>query len=139
MSEDAFVPDKSGAPNAGDPAQVAARGKVVQDRAAQDALDMSEALKNAHCRRLLVRLLEYAGVYRSTWSQDSNVMAANEGRREVGLWIIAQMDASADDAYLSIMAERLQVVRSEAALAKAGAKAMPPGYETAPKILIDLP
>ena len=56
-------------------------------------------------RRVLTRVLERAGVNRTSFNSDSSVMAFSEGRRDMGLWLQAELIDASFDGYLHTLTE----------------------------------
>ena len=67
--------------------------------------DIGKALKSRSGRRMLWRLLEFAGVFHSTFSTDAMVMAFNEGKRAQGLMLLADIHAVDPDGYILMAKE----------------------------------
>lgn len=57
-------------------------------------------------RRFMWRLLEMAGVYRTSFNNSGSVTAFNEGQRNVGLRYVAEIQEHAPDQYLAMLKER---------------------------------
>ena len=55
-------------------------------------------------RYLVYQILNHAGVYRSCFGSDSNVMAWREGKRDLGLWVLSLVTQHCPDLY-SLMTE----------------------------------
>lgn len=62
------------------------------------------AMQSRGGRYLVYQILQQAGVYRSCFDSDSNVMAWREGKRELGLWVLALVMRHCPDLY-SLMTE----------------------------------
>lgn len=56
-------------------------------------------------RRIVWRLLDRAGIYRSTFHTSGSVMAHNEGKRDMGLFLLAELHAITPTAYLEMLTE----------------------------------
>lgn len=56
-------------------------------------------------RRIVWRMLDHAGVFRSTFSQNSMQMAFAEGNRNYGLRVLATVHALCSDQYPAMMKE----------------------------------
>jgi len=61
-------------------------------------------------RRFLWRLLDYAGVYNSSFTGNSFTFF-NEGRRDVGLFVLDEVTDADPDAYLEMQRESLNEAR----------------------------
>lgn len=98
---------------ANDPTDLRARQKEQRDeegrrRAERQAQieDVKWLLSHPQGRRFIWRLLEKAGIYRSTFNSDHSASAFAEGVRSVGLMIIADVFAADPDAYATMMKEQ---------------------------------
>lgn len=67
--------------------------------------DLKWLVAHAQGRRIAWRLLEEAGVYRTSFNTNSMTMALNEGKRHLGLFLLAELTEAAPDAYLKMMQE----------------------------------
>lgn len=65
----------------------------------KEIADVAELLKTPFGRRFIWRQLCLAGVYRSGFSTDHSLMARAEGRRELGLALLADVMDADPDAY----------------------------------------
>lgn len=78
---------------------------VARERRRKELDDLRWLLGHPQGRRLASRVLDEAGVFRSSYNHSGSLMAFNEGRRHIGLWMTAEcMEASADG-YLKILKE----------------------------------
>lgn len=57
-------------------------------------------------RRFVRRLLERTGVYRTSFNTSGSVMAFNEGQRNVGLGLVAEIQEHAPDSFLLMLKEQ---------------------------------
>lgn len=76
-----------------------ASAKSVRERRKKTAFtrrteldDLREALKTPHVRRLLWRIISRAGVYRQVDIESTNRVLVNEGKRSIGLWLLAELE-----------------------------------------------
>ena len=67
--------------------------------------DLVWLMGEARGRRVLTRVLERAGVNRTSFNSDSSVMAFSEGRRDMGLWLQAGLIDASFDGYLHTLTE----------------------------------
>lgn len=74
----------------------------------QELADVQELLKTAAGRRYLWRMLGLAGVYQSSFSSDAMQMARSEGRRELGLVVLADITDADPNAYTTMLKEQNQ-------------------------------
>jgi hypothetical protein len=61
--------------------------------------DMRWLMSSQQGRRIVWRLLERAGIYRTSFSGDANRTFFNEGARNVGLSLVADIHANAPEMY----------------------------------------
>lgn len=71
----------------------------------QQIEDVKWLLKHGQGRRFIWRLLEKAGIYRSTFTGDAAQAAFLEGVRSVGLMVIADVLEADPDAYTTMLKE----------------------------------
>ncbi len=87
-----------------------------QQKAADDAAearrvqreDLQGILNSKAGRRFVWRLLDRAGVYRTSFNNSGSITAFNEGRREVGLFLLNEIHEVAPDAYLVMLKEHTE-------------------------------
>lgn len=65
-------------------------------------------LKMYEGRELLFEILDMAGIYRTTFSEDAGIAAFQEGMRQVGLRLIAQIDNVDQNSYATMRREWLK-------------------------------
>lgn len=61
--------------------------------------DMRWLMSTVQGRRVVWRLLERAGIYRTSFSANTNETFFNEGARNVGLFLVAEIHAHAPEMY----------------------------------------
>jgi hypothetical protein len=71
--------------------------------------DLRAVMGTAHGRRLVWRLLVQAGLYSSSYAADALATAFNEGRRSVGLALMAEAQRVTTDLYVAMVREQLNV------------------------------
>jgi hypothetical protein len=86
-----------------------------EKRRARDIDDLQKTLKTPEGRRLIRRILEEAGIFRASFSQNSMLTAFNEGKRDVGLWLIRDIDESDPNMYAQIQREYYSELKSKKA------------------------
>lgn len=74
-------------------------------RAQRDVDDLKWIMADARGRRFMARLLERTGTMRSSFHTSGSVMAFNEGRRDIGLFLTAEMLEHAPKAYSQLLNE----------------------------------
>lgn len=68
--------------------------------------DIKWLMSSKRGRRIVWRLLERAGVYRTSFNTNALTMAFNEGVRNEGLRLVAQLNTSCPGHYTTMLAER---------------------------------
>lgn len=82
-----------------------------QDRATALAVTQTEIgdfkwiVSNKRGRRFVWRLLEKAGVFRTSFTGDPQWTAFNEGTRNYGLWVWAMVQEHAPESYALMLSE----------------------------------
>ncbi|HPA06702.1 MAG TPA: endopeptidase [Candidatus Hydrogenedentes bacterium] len=85
-------------------AQADSDQRGAQARAAE-ADDLQKLMATPWGRRIAWRWLDRAGVYRLSYSDNAMAMAFNEGRRNEGLRLLAQLDSLCPTEYLTLLKE----------------------------------
>ena len=67
--------------------------------------DLKWLMGNVQGRRIVWRLLDRAGIYRSSFNHSGSVMAMNEGRRDMGLFLLAEVSDASPNGFLKLIAE----------------------------------
>lgn len=88
----------------GQEAQARQSKQLKQFERAKEIEDFAWIMSDAKGRRFMWRLLEMAGVYRSSFTGNSTTFF-NEGMRNVGLMLIGEIHAVAPDAYAQMLKE----------------------------------
>ena len=76
------------------------RARIVAQRAGQD---VKKVMQTEHGRRFVRRLLEVAGVFRSSFNNSGSITAFNEGQRNLGLLILADLMTHCPDDFVNMM------------------------------------
>ena len=71
----------------------------------QQVEDFKWLVAHAQGRRIVSRLLEEAGVHRTSFNHSGSVMALNEGKRHVGLYLLAEILEIAPESYVRLLKE----------------------------------
>lgn len=71
----------------------------------QEVEDFKWLLAHVQGRRIATRLLERAGVHRTSFNASATAMAFNEGKRDIGLWALAEMLEANENAYVKLLRE----------------------------------
>lgn len=77
----------------------------AENRAKTHAEDIKWLMSSPRGRRLAWWLLEKAGVNRTSFSNSGSVMAYNEGRRTMGLMVLADIISVTPDRYMEMLQE----------------------------------
>lgn len=83
-------------------AEKAKREEIMRD---EEAGDLRWLMGSKRGRRIVQRLLDWAGVYRSSWSPNALEMAHNEGHRNYGCRMLATVTANCPDLYVLLLKE----------------------------------
>jgi hypothetical protein len=67
--------------------------------------DLRWMLGHPQGRRIVMRLLEEAGVFRSSFNTSGSVMAFAEGRRHMGLFLTGELLEASADGYMKVLKE----------------------------------
>lgn len=81
------------------------REAAQQRRAILQAADFKAVLESAEGRRFVYRILAEGGIYQSSFNSDPLVMAYNEGRRALALWL-QSLFADCPELYLRLIQEK---------------------------------
>lgn len=100
--------------NAADPAQVRYAARKERQRAERFSRAMKVVLSSAEGRLVIGELLERSGLWRTSWDPSAKIHF-NEGRRNFGLELLAEVQTTDEEAYLLMERERRAWHRSEAA------------------------
>jgi len=74
----------------------------------QIVLDLEAVLSIPQGRRVLLRLLERCGVYRSAFTGETEATALRLGEQNIGLWLIAQIEDVDPTEYPRLLLEAAQ-------------------------------
>jgi hypothetical protein len=95
------------------PYDTAARDEATNSQRERLALELQNEVQDFQWlmsskrgRRIVHRLLAKAGMYRSSFNQSGSVTAFNEGQRNVGLALMALIEAYCWDQYILLLQEK---------------------------------
>jgi hypothetical protein len=77
----------------------------ARDRRRKELEDLRWLLGHPQGRRIISRMLEEAGVFRSSFNHSGSVMAFSEGKRHIGLFLTAELLEAAPDGYMKVLKE----------------------------------
>ncbi|MGA0825627.1 MAG: endopeptidase [Burkholderiaceae bacterium] len=84
--------------------EVAALAQAALKRK-QQVEDFKWLMAHAQGRRIVSRVLAEAGVHRTTFNHSGSVMAFNEGKRHIGLFLLAEILEIAPESYTKLLKE----------------------------------
>ncbi len=71
----------------------------------QEKDDFRRVMSSMQGRRLVWRLLERCGIYRTSFTGESSTTFFNEGRRNIGLWVTDEIFESCPEAHNQMTSE----------------------------------
>lgn len=78
---------------------------VASDNRRRELEDLRWLLGHPQGRRIVMRLQEETGVYRSSFNHSGSVMAWNEGKRHIGLFLTAELLEASPEGYMKVLTE----------------------------------
>ncbi len=96
--------DKAKTFNASDEEQVKTRKRKDERVRERELADLRLVMSSVEGRRFVWRLLEKAGVFRTSFTGNSSTFF-NEGMRNMGLMVLGDVHEAAADAYIVMMNE----------------------------------
>lgn len=100
--------------NAGSEKQVRAAQKIARRRRAQEVRDIQALLQMPEGRRVLWRILEKCGTFRSVW-HPSSLISYNSGQQDLGHWLLNEVIEVQPAAYVQMLTEDRDVIQQEKA------------------------
>jgi hypothetical protein len=88
--------------NAADEAQVKEAGRKGKELEDQNIADMKWVLSSQQGIRVIARYLEFCGVHKISADASGSWTYFNEGKRNIGLKMLADIEKSKPEAYLEI-------------------------------------
>ena len=67
--------------------------------------DLKWLMANVQGRRIVWRLLDRAGIYRTSFNHSGSLMAFAEGKREMGLFLLAEVSEASTGGLLKLISE----------------------------------
>lgn len=77
----------------------------ARERRRKELEDLRWWLGHPQGRRIAARLLEQTGLYRSSFNHSGSVMAFQEGKRDIGLFIMSELLDASPDGYMKLLKE----------------------------------
>lgn len=69
--------------------------------------EMSVIMSTKGGRNFISRVLDECGVFSDTFDTDTHAHAKNAGRRQIGLWLVSELQDATPDEYSTLLRERL--------------------------------
>lgn len=84
-------------------AEAADAAQAERTRREQQVEDIKWLMAHAPGRRIVTRLIEETGLFRTSFHTSGSVMSLNEGRKQIGYFLQAELVAITPDAYLKLL------------------------------------
>jgi len=68
--------------------------------------DINVIMSTKGGRNFICRVLDQCGVFSDSFDPDTHQHAKNAGRRQVGLWLIGELEEATPGEYLTLLKER---------------------------------
>lgn len=91
--------------NAGEQQDVRERESLARRERHRQLEDLRDVVATPAGRRVMWRLLDHCGVFRSTFTGHGARDAFNEGARNVGLFVMAELGDAAPDVFTTMLKE----------------------------------
>lgn len=91
--------------NAADEEQVSRAAERQKTAREGELEDLAAMLANPQGRRVMWRLLEACGIFRSSFSAEAGLTAFNEGARNIGLMLLADINEACPQMYVTMLNE----------------------------------
>ena len=89
----------------GDEAQVKVRKRKAQTQREGEINDWKSLMDTQFGRRAMTLLLTQCGVYRSSFATNALEMAKSEGQRNMGLWLMSELEGASPSDFLLMLNE----------------------------------
>lgn len=87
--------------------------KEFNRRRDREITDLKVVLKIPEGRRTVYKILCECGVFKASFTQNSNTTAFNEGRRDIGLSLLAELDLAEPNVYSQMLKEHFSEAKSK--------------------------
>ena len=84
---------------------MSAQQKADKSRLDREKQDITEVMSTAEGRRLMHKILARSGIYRCSFNGQSNATIFNEGARNQGLILLAEIQSAAPGSYITMLKE----------------------------------
>jgi len=81
----------------------------------RDISDLQMVLKAPQGRRLILRILSEAGIVKASFTLNSMQTAFNEGKRDIGVWLLKDLDEAEPMAFSQMLREHYSELKSKKA------------------------
>ena len=78
---------------------------VVREARRKELEDLRWLLGHPQGRRIITRLLDEAGLYRTSFNHSGSVMAFNEGKRHLALFLTAELMEASTEGFMKVLKE----------------------------------
>ena len=78
---------------------------VAREKRRKELEDIKWLMAHPQGRRVVTRLLEEAGVNRTSFNHSGSVMAFSEGKRHIGLFLTGELLQAAPEGYFKLLKE----------------------------------
>lgn len=85
--------------------EAAADEALAREKRRRELDDLKWLLAHPQGRRVTIRILAEAGIYRSSFNHSGSLMAFNEGKRQIGLWLQSELVDANPDGHLKMLKE----------------------------------
>ena len=86
--------------------------KEYNRRRERELDDLKKILKIPEGRRFVLRVLGEAGMFHASFSLNSMQTSFNEGKRDIGLWLMKDLDSAEPMAYSQMLREHYSELKS---------------------------
>ncbi len=89
--------------------------QIEKRKRERDTADLKKVLSDVEGRRVIWRILSEAGVFRGSFNQNALAMAFNEGKRDIGLLLIGEINANMPQRLFQLQNESSSDLKNERA------------------------
>ena len=87
--------------------------KEYKNRRDREISDLQAVLKKPEGRRVVYKILCECGVFKASFALNSNTTAFNEGKRDIGLGLLAELDLAEPNVYSQMLKEHFSEIKSK--------------------------
>jgi hypothetical protein len=87
--------------------------KEFQRRREREIDDLQKVLKSPEGRRVIYKILSECGVFKASFSLNSMSTAFNEGKRDIGIMLLKDLDEAEPNAYSQMLKEHFSELKSK--------------------------